>query len=138
MENKLIKLYIEDAKRWFAVAKLSMDNSLSDKAMYAMEMSLEMVLKAVLLAFGAEFPKTHNVSELLRNEVRNSKVAEETKDKLYTWMDTFDYLLEFRNASGYRAQSSIADADFKDKANKKFGVVKDAVDNCESIIKKLM
>ena len=59
MENKLIKLYIEDAKRWFAVAKLSMDNSLSDKAMYAMEMSLEMVLKAVLLAFGAEFPKTH-------------------------------------------------------------------------------
>ncbi len=137
MESKLIALYIEDAKRWFDVAGLSMENKLNDKALYAMEMSLEMVLKAILLSIGTEFPKVHNVSELLRNELRNKKIDEKMRDKIYLWLDTFDYLLEFKNASGYRAQSSMTDADFRDKANKKFDTVKDAINGCESVIKKL-
>lgn len=137
MENKLMSLYIADAKRWFIIAKLSRENDLNDKAMYAMEMSMEMVLKSILLAFGTEFSKTHNISELLMSELRKAKLDAKTNEELRSWLDTFDYLLEFRNASGYRAQSSMTDADFKDKADKKFAIVKEAVDNCESVINKL-
>ncbi len=115
MENQRVKSWIEDAERWYSLAEAANNAKFYDKSLYCLEMSMESSLKAILTGSGIEFPKSHNVTHLLiANKESFPRGIRALVDGI---VDVFSALLELRNASGYRAESSLTDKDFKGKVD---------------------
>ena len=43
-------------------------------AVYSLEMSMEIALKALLLGFDMDVPRTHNIGNLILKKLRESKI----------------------------------------------------------------
>lgn len=116
MENKRVTAWLEDAKRWLAMSKAADKEGFYDKGLYCLEMSLESAIKALFTASDIEFPKSHNITHLIM--LNKDSLPQPIKKNSEELIDVFSALLESRNASGYKAESSFTDAEFKKKMDK--------------------
>lgn len=91
------------AEYWLIAAEKSKDDGGYKLAVYALEMSLETALKAVLLSFRVEPPKTHNIVAFMRESVRNGgeTMPKRFVSELDPMLSTFQLLLDNRNTAGY-------------------------------------
>lgn len=129
MENKRVTAWLEDSKRWLALATSAKEQGFYDKSLYCLEMSFESSIKAALTRSGIEFPKSHNIAHLLM--LNKDKLPDWLRDDQERVIDIFTALLESRNASSYRAESSFTDQDFKKKVDRYFNDVEDIEKNIE-------
>ena len=120
MENlDLAKRAVSDSKEWLSSAEKSMEIGAFSKAIYAMEMGVEMSLKALLLANGVDFPKVHNIiTPLTRLVVSDKFSASEIKNNLEQIISVFHALLDLRSASAYSYESSYDNEFFRERAVK--------------------
>ncbi|MGC8547842.1 MAG: HEPN domain-containing protein [Candidatus Micrarchaeia archaeon] len=132
MENKRAKLWLDDAGRWYKLAESAAGAGLYDKALYSLEMCMESALKALLIARGIEFPKTHNIMPLLM--LNKERLPQKVTGELDMINDVFTSLLEYRNAAGYRAESALTDPEFKKKVDKDMKKVKELMKLFEGAI----
>ncbi len=115
MEEKRVTAWLEDANRWLALSKSAEKDKFYDKSLYCLEMAMESAIKSLFTSQEIEFPKTHNITHLLMlNRSEFPKGIQKITDEL---IDVFSALLENRNASGYKAESSFTDAEFKKKVD---------------------
>jgi len=74
------KYLLERSRRFLETAELQLDRGFYDLAVFSLEQSLQLYLKAYLLKLGLEFPKTRSVRRLLEliykvtssEEIRNA------------------------------------------------------------------
>lgn len=59
------KLLIERSRRFLETARMQMDKGFYDLAVFSLEQSLQLYLKASLLKLGVDYPRTHSVRKLL-------------------------------------------------------------------------
>ncbi len=79
-------------------------------------MCMASALKALLIAHGIEFPKTHNMMPLLM--LNKERLPQKVTGELDAINDVFTSLVECRNAAGYRAESALTDPEFRKKVDK--------------------
>lgn len=127
---------MENANMWLRTAEAAMKCDIYTTALYSMEMSVEIALKAVLMEFGINVPKVHNITSTLRSvfaEKRNA-LPKEFAEKEESILETYSDLLELRQLVGYTFEmgSSI---DPKEKAKHYITRSKEVLSLCESAIK---
>ena len=74
------KYLLERSRRFLETAELQLDKGFYDLAVFSLEQSLQLYLKAYLLKFGLEFPKKWSIKRLLEliykitnsEEIRNA------------------------------------------------------------------
>lgn len=111
----LSKLAIRDAEQWFKSATLNKQAENFSKCVYSMEMAVEIALKAILILSGRDFPKRHDVFDMLEETVLGNpgKFSKEFIEKLPEIRRTFRVLLSSRAASGYGFDSQGKEEDFR-------------------------
>ncbi len=115
MEGKAALDALGDAARWLNSAKRSGESGDYNLGIYALEMSVEIALKGVLIALGIDYPKVHDILPSVRLAIK------EYKSKLPTIfvnneafiLDTLRELLKLRGPAGYTFSSNIKIADLE-------------------------
>lgn len=120
MVNKeLAEKALEDAEEWLIAAKEFDTMRMAPKRLYSLEMGVEMSLNALLIYYGIDFPKSHNVLPIVAGLISSSSFnGTEIKGNRDEIFSTFHALLDIRSASGYSYESSYNKEFFQEKANK--------------------
>jgi len=111
----LSKRAMRDAEEWFKSAILNKQAENYSICVYALEMAIEIALKSILILSGKDYPKRHDIFDLLEETVLSNpgKFSEEFKESLPEIRRTFRLLLSSRAASGYGFDSNGREEDFR-------------------------
>lgn len=60
-----VEYLFERSRRFYETAKMQIERGFYDLAVFSLEQSLQLYLRASLLKLGVEFPRTHSVKRLL-------------------------------------------------------------------------
>ncbi len=117
MENQRVEAAIQDSDRWFRSAELQYAGKIYDKALYSLEMSLEIAMKAFFISCEMDFPKSHNIGDSFAGAVKRmgKMTPKGFRDNAAGIIDTFQALLNYRNASGYSFDGRIGQEEFRRK-----------------------
>lgn len=136
MERKTELDALDDAQRWLNSAKRSGDSEDYNLGIYGLEMSLEIALKAMLIALKVDYPKVHDILPNIHLALKEnkSKLPEEFINNEVFILDTFRELLKLRGPAGYTFSSNIKikdlEGDYKKylrDVTKIFGLCKDSI-----------
>lgn len=113
-----------------------MKNRIYTTALYSMEMAVEISLKALLLEFQVNVPKTHNVINTLRNlfEEKNAILPKEFSSRKDFILDAYNDLLEIRPLVGYTFEVNMS-IDPEEKAKQYIKSTKEIVNLCDLAIR---
>lgn len=139
MENKRAMDAISDSNDWLKSAEIQIKNGLYSKALYSLEMSLEIALKAIMISLNADSLKSHNVIDAAEKtiEINKDKISIGFIKKEPEIKNLFILLLMYRNASGYSFDSNISKEEFKKKSEELVDKVISAVEYCGKEVKRL-
>jgi HEPN domain-containing protein len=116
---ELVKNALKDAKEWLAISEKSIKMNAFSKALYFMEMALEISLKSLLIYYGIDFPKSHNIlgpiTKLLSADDFELSEIKNTSSQI---ISTYHALLDLRMSSAYSYESSFDSSFYKERANK--------------------
>ncbi|MCL6002335.1 MAG: HEPN domain-containing protein [Candidatus Thermoplasmatota archaeon] len=103
MEDKgIARDAIESAKRWLSSSIANAEAGNYDLAVYSLEMSTEISLKALLFFNGIEAPKTHSIGDLVTKTVKeDAKLSKILGTEIEEFVHTFNSLWTLRSISGY-------------------------------------
>lgn len=115
MERKTELDALDDALRWLNSARRSGDSGDYNLGIYGLEMSLEIALKAVLIALKVDYPKVHDILPVIRLAIKEnrSKLPEAFVNNESFVLDTLRELLKLRGPAGYTFSSNIKIADLE-------------------------
>ncbi len=106
--EKNVKSALDNASRWYSTAKEAYAAKNYDNSVYAMEMALEIGLKAVLISEGVDYPKIHDVTAVIRMslnaDINKKGINQDTVDDM---LSTMQVLLKYRNAAGYMFSNNV-------------------------------
>jgi HEPN domain-containing protein len=130
---------IEDAREWFDSARLNLGAGNFSKSVYALEMAVEIAMKAILIASARDYPKRHDVYDLLEEAVMSNpgKFSLKFKSSLPAIKSCFRALLNFRTASGYGFDTHAKTDDFREVADRYYSRVEEILNLCQSETDKL-
>lgn len=115
MEHRKIALdATASAARWLDSAKLNAKSGNYDAALYSLEMSVEIALKAVLLSLEIDAPKVHTIGDAVTLALQDKRVPKEFKEKTSTVLGTFNALLSLRSVGGYAFETKASLGDLKE------------------------
>ncbi len=123
------------SKRWLKSCDANAKNKLYGIALYSLEMSVEMALKAVLYKLGMEVPKAHNIAGQIRAAIRENRHAGEgLKARIDKITDVFSALIEYRAPSGYAFEYNYTENEFKRKLGEIYPEAKEIVELCDKFV----
>lgn len=137
MENDRIDAAIETSKLWFKAAEDTRKGGSYNVSLYSLEMSLEIALKAILMAVNMDPPKTHDIGNVVKrvlNRLENKNIDDQ---EITEMVDLFYVLLGLRNESGYMYDSRISNAALKELVDKYFEPTQKGLEKCRDVIKLL-
>ncbi len=108
--KKFIDKLRKRAERFLVDAKLDLESKEYDVALFHIEQALQLFLKARILSFGVEFPKTHEITKLMQIVKQLGikdieKIAKENKEIIE--------LLEYAYISSRYLPFSFSESDAK-------------------------
>ncbi|MGC8514666.1 MAG: HEPN domain-containing protein [Thermoplasmata archaeon] len=127
---------LKTADSWMTTANLMIEKGIYNTALYAEEMSIEIGLKAIMLALGEDPPKVHNILESISEVINKSeKISQGDREKLKE-MSRFllPELLRTRQISGYTFNFNISDKELESLALKYIEPTMDALKKIREII----
>lgn len=103
MERKQAIEALSDADKWLRSAKINGKDKNYGIGLYCLEMATEIALKAILVDFGIEYPKTHNIlveisATISKHKEKLPVAFVENRDFI---LDTLKELLELRGPASY-------------------------------------
>ncbi len=123
--EKDVKSALDNALRWWDTSKKSYYAGNYDNSVYAMEMSLEIGLKAVLIKNGIDYPKIHDITGVIRMSFpANMKGNGLEQKEIDNMLDTMQVLLRYRNSAGYMFSNNISMETLKHVADDNINKVK--------------
>ncbi len=129
---------IDTAKDWLDTARLAMDKGMGAQAIYAMEMSVEIALKSVLITLHIDVPKVHDIRKIARMHISgNRAVGKAFRGKIDGYLETFEELLRLRAPAGYGFERPAAREEINAEAKRLLPKCTEIVSACERTVKKI-
>lgn len=138
MEDKSIaRDAIENSRRWLSSANVNAKVGNYDLAVYSLEMSVEIALKALLFSIGIDVPKTHSVGDIVVKGVKEDGVLSRMiGGEIDGFVRTFNSLSTLRSMSGYIFETRSTLKDMKSKYEKFAAETERVVDLCGKAVNK--
>lgn len=124
---------VERAFRWYQGAIRAYEDERWDDVIYSLQMSVEQALKAVLILFGIEYPKKHDVSTIYA-DLKQKLIPEWFKEKIDNQVDILKDLVKLRGKASYGYVDGLKKDDFKEEASSFKDPVKDIIEECNNLI----
>lgn len=133
----MVKRPIDTAWDWFQTAEMALRGGKPEQALYALEMSVEIALKAVLVSMRVEVPKVHDIRRVARTFLTGSKVLPKSfLENLDGYIATFETLLSMRSMVGYGFEGENEEKELEAQAKALMPECKKIIAACEEAIRK--
>ncbi|MGH2510117.1 MAG: HEPN domain-containing protein, partial [Ktedonobacteraceae bacterium] len=105
-------------------------------AIYSAEMCVEIALKGVLEALGADIPKAHRIADLARMilEEKRRLLPKEFVDREQFILATMDRLAELRPIMGYAHEGNVDSKTIQSDAKRYFKEAEEIIGLCDKAI----
>jgi|GEM_PF-6371951 HEPN domain-containing protein len=109
---------LESSEMWLRTAEAAFEKKLYPSSLYALEMATEIALKAVLVTMRVDVPKTHNMTQMLKDifDEKRSLLPKEFLENEGFAIEVLSDLLLLRNPAGYAYETNISTSEFESKA----------------------
>lgn len=124
---------IERAKRWYQSAIRALEDERWDDAIYSYEMAIEQALKAILILYGIEYPKRHDISNILI-QLKQKDIPNFFSDKLDLYANLLTDLVNKRRIAAYGYIEGISKEKFKEDAISLKDTIKEVLNICERVL----
>lgn len=128
---------LKRAERWLQAAKRALEDRRWDDVVYSAQMTVEQSVKAVLFALGIDFPREHDVSDVLYPIAERNDMPEWFREKTYTIADWVAELAEQRGLAGYGFEKGIDVEYFMEYAPEAFRRAEETHKACFRLLKEL-
>jgi len=123
---------IKRAERWLESSGDALRARRYDDATYCAQMCVEQASKAVLVLLGVEYPKVHDVSDVLR--AVEGKMPKWFKEKLNQMCFILTDLAKRRSLAGYGFEKGLDVSYFADIAPRALEQAKFVFENCRKFV----
>jgi len=124
---------LQRARRWYQSAIRALDDERWDDVIYSYEMAIEQALKAILILYGIEYPKKHDISNILIH-LKQKDLPVFFSDNLDFYAKLLNNLVDKRGPAAYGYIEGISKENFKEDAF----ILKDDIENvleaCERVL----
>lgn len=131
---ELAALAIKRSKRWLRGALRALEDERWDDVVYSSQMAVEQASKAVLMAFGIEYPKEHDVSIAFKQIGKIKGVSSWFLAMLDELALNISELAELRGLAGYGYEKGLDAQYFKDYAPKAYQMGKRHYEVCSKLL----
>jgi len=131
--SETTKEALERARRWYQGAIRALEDQRWDDVIYSYEMAVEQALKAILILFGIEYPKKHDVSKIYLSLKKHS-IPKWFLEKIDFQAHILEDLIKIKGIAAYGYVKGITKDHFKDDAFKYKEPVKEIIDECKKLI----
>ena len=125
------------AKRWLQGARRALEDGRWDDVVYASQMAVEHSAKGVLLAFGIEFPKVHDVSPALRLLPSRGRLPEWFASQLEELAEDVLELARLRAIASYGYEMGVDENYFKEYAPEALKKAEKHYTACTNLLKEV-
>ncbi|MBS7623096.1 HEPN domain-containing protein [Candidatus Bathyarchaeota archaeon] len=134
---KLARSAIERGKRWLQAGSRAFEDKRWDDVVYSSQMAVEHFVKSVLIAFGIDFPRVHDVSDILEDVGRRSDVPAWFREMVPEIAKVMSELAELRGIAGYGFEEGVDCSYFRDYAPEALKKARMTLEACLKLIKEL-
>jgi HEPN domain-containing protein len=140
MENAGISAAaMASAERWLNSARINAKAGSYDTAIYSLEMSVEIALKALLLALGTDVPKSHAIGDLVLESVQgNRRLPKELVENAGSIVRLFNSLVSLRPVSGYAFETKSGLKELRARYERHVGEAENAVELCGKAVSSIL
>ena len=135
--SEIAGLALQRARRWLRGAQVALEDGRWDDAVYASQMCSEHGAKAVLISFGIDFPKKHDVSSAFATLSARPGLPAWFTSKVDTIVGILGELASERAMAGYGFEEGIDAEYFKDYAPEAVRKAENALGLCSRLVKSL-
>ena len=137
MNVELAQAGIARAKRWLQGAERALQDNRWDDAVYTAQMAVEQGSKAVLIALGIDYPKEHDVSDVLFPLKERKDLPTWFRDDVPPIAEVVAELAEQRGLAGYGFETGVDAEHFRSYSPEAYQRSKKALDSCSKLIDEL-
>ena len=124
---------VKRAFRWYQGAIRAYEDERWDDVIYSLQMAVEQALKGILILFGIEYPKKHDVSTIYV-ELKQKQIPEWFKEKIDNQVDMLKDLVKLRGKASYGYIDGFKKDDFKEDSSNFKDPVKDVIEDCNNLV----
>ena len=125
---------LKRGEQWYQNAIQAYKDERWNDVVFSYEMAVEQALKAILILFGIEYPKIHNISKFYLN-INKNNIPKWFVNNMDLHAKTLKELVKLRGSAAYGYVEGLTKDDFKEDANTfKDSVIK-VIDDCKNLIK---
>ncbi|MEM2920809.1 MAG: HEPN domain-containing protein [Candidatus Bathyarchaeia archaeon] len=120
--------------RWLKGALRALEDGRWDDVVYSSQMAVEQASKAVLIAFGIEYPREHDVSIAFKQISSIKNVPTWFLSILQSLTNNISDLAELRGMAGYGYEKGLDAEYFKEYAPKAYEMAKKHCEACAKLL----
>jgi HEPN domain-containing protein len=124
---------LERGKQWQQNASRAFEDDRWNDVVFSYEMAVEQSLKAILILFGIEYPKIHNISKLYLG-INKTGIPKWFVDNMDFHANILKTLVNLRNKAAYGYVNGLTKEDFKEDAYDFQDPTNKIINDCETLI----
>ncbi|MBS7626796.1 HEPN domain-containing protein [Candidatus Bathyarchaeota archaeon] len=128
---------ISRAARWLRGAERAFEDQRWDDVVYSAQMCVEQSAKSVLLLLGIDYPKEHDVSDVLSEAAGREDLPKWFKERIPFMSRYIAELAALRGLAGYGYEMSLGADYFKDYAGEALEAARTIHSLCERLVNQL-
>lgn len=133
----LARAALARSERWLMGALRALEDERWDDVVYSSQMAVEHASKAVLIAFGIEYPREHDVSFVFKQISRVKGVPEWFLSIMDELVENISELAELRGLAGYGYEEGFDAEYFRDYAPIAYERAKKHYEACARLLSEL-
>lgn len=124
---------LKRGEQWHQSSIRAFEDERWNDVVYSYQMAVEQALKAILILYGIEYPKTHDVWKFYLN-INKDNLPKWYIDRMEFHAKNLKNLVKLRERSAYGYVEGITKDDFKGDAVKYREAVKEILNDCRTLI----
>lgn len=124
---------LKRARRWYQGSIRALEDERWDDVVYSYEMAVEQALKAILILYGIEYPKKHDISNIYLS-LKNKKVPELFSKNIDNHAKILNILVKKRGPAAYGYVEGINKNEFMKDAKNLKQDVENILNECEQLL----
>jgi len=124
---------LKRARRWYQGSIRALEDQRWDDVVYSYEMAVEQALKAILILYGIEYPKKHDISNIYLS-LKNKKVPEFFSKNIDNHAKILNILVKKKGPAAYGYVEGINKNEFMKDAKNLKQDVENILNECEQLL----
>ena len=131
--SETTKEALERERRWYQGAIKALEDQRWDDVIYSYKMAVEQALKAILILYGIEYPKKHDISNIYLS-LKNKKVPKFFSKNLDNHAKILNLLVKKRGPAAYGYVEGINKSEFMKDATALKLDVENVLKDCKQLL----